>query len=355
MHIHRHSMTIPVAIIAGIGLVSAAMAQRSGESTPNNPCLMEIRQLCADPGRDRAAIIACVREKYAQLTPACQTAVQDRIDTARQSNGTERKADDGTAIRGTEHAYGKDARQRLDYYAAPSSAQVSAAPLVVFIHGGGWSRGDKATATQQKQLFYTAMGYGFASLNYRLVPDVTPAQQAQDIATALAYLRQNAAKLGFDPDRIAVMGHSAGAHLAALISTDSQYLDTADVPLSAIRGTILLDGAGYDVARQMANGGPRIQSLYASAFTGNLETQKTLSPMTHVGTRNVARWVIFHDAQRADARQQSQGFGTTLQQSGHSVKVVAVQDSSHAGINADAGKAGTVVGDSIATFMKSVF
>ena len=91
-------------------------------------------------------------------------------------------------------------------------------------------------------------GWAFASANYRLVPQATVEQQAADVASAIAWLRANAAKEGLDPDRIVLMGHSAGAHLVALVGTDPHYLKAAGVPMGAVKGVVLLDGAGYDVA-----------------------------------------------------------------------------------------------------------
>ena len=99
-------------------------------------------------------------------------------------------------------------------------AKTDRAPLVIFVHGGGWKRGDKNNATgQHKARHYVRQGYAFASINYRLVPDATVEQQAADVASAVAYLRGNAQRLGIDAKLIVLMGHSAGAHLVALVGT----------------------------------------------------------------------------------------------------------------------------------------
>ena len=100
----------------------------------------------------------------------------------------------------------------------------------MFVHGGGWSIGDKRTGAGVKAAHFTAQGWAFASVNYRLVPGATVEQQANDIASAIAFARIHAAENGLDPDRIVVMGHSAGAHLAALVGTDPRYLKAAGVP-----------------------------------------------------------------------------------------------------------------------------
>ena len=84
-------------------------------------------------------------------------------------------------------------------------------PVAVFVHGGGWQRGDKRLMLGSAKLrHWQAAGYAVASLNYRLVPDATVEQQAADVASAVAYLKANAGGLGFDARRIALVGHSAG-------------------------------------------------------------------------------------------------------------------------------------------------
>ena len=73
------------------------------------------------------------------------------------------------------------------------------------------------------------------------MPQATVESQTADVSSAIAWLRANAASQGLDPNRIVLMGHSAGAHLAALVGTNPHYLQAAGVPLGAIRGVVLLD------------------------------------------------------------------------------------------------------------------
>lgn len=117
-----------------------------------------------------------------------------------------------------------------------------ARPLIVFVHGGGWSRGDKRTGTRLLAPFSSS--YAYASINYRLAPAVTLKESAQDVAVAVAYLQQHAAEFGIDPKRVFLMGHSAGAHLAALVGVDPEYFAAAGVSPDSIRGVVLLDCGG---------------------------------------------------------------------------------------------------------------
>ena len=165
----------------------------------------------------------------------------------------------------------------------------------------------------------------------------TDGLKGNDVAAALADLRARAGKLGFDPDSIILMGHSAGAHLAALVSTDPRYFETADVPMAAIRGTILLDGAGYDVPRQMESAGPMLGKMYRDAFTTDKEMQLRLSPMAHVAQPNVANWLILFDKGRADSGSQSNTLATALKRAGSAVSAIPVSDTSHMKLNRDMG------------------
>lgn len=229
---------------------------------------------------------------------------------------------DGTV----EIAYGGDARQRLDF----TPAARPGAPLVLFIHGGAWSMGDKAMAGHMAAHF-RERGYAFASVNYRLVPDADPRQQAEDVAAAIALLIDDSRRLGIDRDRVMIMGHSAGAHLAALVGTDPSYLGAHRIPIAAIKGVVLLDGAGYDVGAQMQHAGPLLRTMYRRAFGDDPAFQARVSPVEHAAAPNAGRFLIFHVASRADSGAQSTRLGALLNAAGTPAEVVPV-DNSHAEI-----------------------
>jgi acetyl esterase/lipase len=226
-----------------------------------------------------------------------------------------------------ELAYGGDARQRLDF--TPAAGQ-SAAPLVLFVHGGAWSLGDMAMAGHMAVHFH-ARGYAFAAVDYRLVPDANPQQQAEDVAASIARLIEDSGRLGIDRERVMIIGHSAGAHLAALVGTDPSYLAAHHIPIAAIEGVVLLDGAGYDVAAQMRYAGPLLRSLYRRAFGEDPAFRARVSPMAQAGAPNAGRFLIFHIASRADSGAQSVRLGALLRAAGTPAEVVSV-DGSHAEI-----------------------
>ena len=111
-------------------------------------------------------------------------------------------------------------RQMLDVY-APENAKN--APVIFWIHGGGWQGGDKMSAHAKPKAFVDK-GYVFVSTNYRLLPNVDMETIIRDIAKSIHWVHDHIAEYGGDPKRLVVMGHSAGAQLAALICTDDRYL-----------------------------------------------------------------------------------------------------------------------------------
>lgn len=232
----------------------------------------------------------------------------------------------------TEVAYGNDPLQRLDFW----KAKKANAPLVIFVHGGGWKSGDKRNATGQfKAPHYLDQGYAFASINYRLVPQATVEQQATDVASTVAHFRNNARTLGIDPKRIVLMGHSAGAHLSALVGTDPQYLRSAGLNISALAGVIPLDGAAYDVPRQMADGARIMRDTYTQAFGTELQRQRALSPTLHSAAPNAPAFLILH-VDREDGARQSAALADALRKNGANVTLQAFEGKGlrgHADIN----------------------
>ncbi|MBX9642565.1 MAG: alpha/beta hydrolase [Novosphingobium sp.] len=215
-------------------------------------------------------------------------------------------------------AYGADALQQLDYY--PTQSGDKRAPLVVFVHGGGWKRGSKDNASGPwKAPHYTQAGYAYASINYRLVPAAKVEQQAADVAASLRYLIDNAARLGFDPTRIVIMGHSAGAHLVALVGTDEQYLKGAGLSFANLRGVVPNDGAAYDVPRQIAEGGRFMNDTYVQAFGTDPARQRALSPTLNAQAPNAPAFLLIH-VQRQDGIAQNKALETALRQGGTPVE-----------------------------------
>lgn len=229
-----------------------------------------------------------------------------------------------------------DAQRRLDVYAPADSTNH---PVAIWIHGGGWRRGDKA-AVQLKPKAYVEKGYVFVSINYRFVPDVTVNEMTGDIAKAIKWVHDHAAEHGGSPDTIFVMGHSAGAHLAALVCTDDRYLKAERLSLANVKGCIPVDTAAYDVSSQVENIGPLRKSTYTSVFGEDEKSQKELSPMTYVAKgKEIPPFLILHVADRPDSTQQSNAFAKALREADVEATVVPAEGKNHGTINRELGLA----------------
>lgn len=217
----------------------------------------------------------------------------------------------------TEYAYGSRPLQKLDLWHAQASKP---APLVVFVHGGGWKRGDKSNATGAAKVTHLlGRGYAVASIDYDLVPGATVEQQAADVALAVAWLRNHAADHGIDPRRIVLMGHSAGAHLVALVGTDPTYLAGAGLSLSALSGIVAIDGACYDVPTQIATGGNVMHDTYVQAFGSEPARQRRLSPVFQAAAPNAPAFLLLH-VSRADGVAQAKELADALTAAGTPVE-----------------------------------
>lgn len=129
----------------------------------------------------------------------------------------------------TNQAYGPGASHLFDLYKPRAATQPLA--LAVWVHGGGWRSGSKENVNQALRL--VCRGYAVASIDYRLSDESTLPSQAHDVKAAIRHLRANAAVLGIDPERIALIGSSAGGHLASLAGTSDGIAALEDLTLGS--------------------------------------------------------------------------------------------------------------------------
>lgn len=345
----RSSKLLAMIGALGVGavLTTSAFAQQR-ERLPRE-CRAEIRDLCAFDGRpDRAAIRACLQEKFSELSNDCASQIRDRAGQNRQQSANSTPYVAPAQVSRTV-IYGAHQRQVVDIY-EPEGA-VDALPLVLFVHGGGWSMGDHKRV-QAKPAHFNSNDYYFASTGYRLLPDHPVEEQAADIGAAIEALRGQASAIGFDPDRIVLIGHSAGAHLAALVATDPRY---AGDNFSSIKGVILLDGAGYDVAANIASAGPQAWQLYTNVFGRELERQQALSPITHVGGEDAPNWLALYVEEREVARYQAFNLAMALNEAGSKASAYPISGTDHGRMNREIGiEPGAAQTEAIDAFLEAV-
>jgi acetyl esterase/lipase len=143
----------------------------------------------------------------------------------------------------TNIAYGDDARQKLDIYLPKPNANGGSAALV-FFHGGSWRDGEREGYGFLGRAF-AARGFVTVIADYRKAPRVRFPAFVEDTAAAIAWVHTNIAKHDGDADRIFVMGHSAGAHIAMMTALDPQWLAAQNLTTDVIKGVIGLAGP-YD-------------------------------------------------------------------------------------------------------------
>lgn len=252
------------------------------------------------------------------------------------------------AVKASSHAYGGDRRQMIDLF-VPQAAK--AAPLILFVHGGGWSAGSRNDYGGGQPAYFTAKGYGWATIGYRLVPAVPVESQAADLARAIAWLDRKRRRLGIDTRRLILIGHSSGAQLACLVATDPHWLEQAGIPFDSIRGVVSLDGAGIDVPGIMAAGASN-SPFYINAFGPDRSRQAALSPMAHIGPPDAPQWLFVSDRDHNPA---AGYFADRFAEGGRAnalnVQTLAVSGTSHMGMLRGLGKPGDAITREIDAFI----
>ena len=227
-------------------------------------------------------------------------------------------------------------RQKLDLYLPKGNKKV---PLIVFIHGGAFTRGDKK---DQNPAPFLSDGYAFASLNYRLSQDAIFPAQIEDCKAAVRWLRRNAEKYRLDPDRFGVWGTSAGGHLVALLGTtgDAKIFDVGENLEFSSRIQAVADWFGpTDFLQMDAHKGPNGMGhdapgspesrLIGGAIQRNKEKVAAANPITYI-TPNDSPFLIAHgDADRLVPYQQSVILEGALKAAGVPVTFYTVKGGGH--------------------------
>jgi len=238
--------------------------------------------------------------------------------------------------------YGTDPKQRFDVYIP---ARASHAPVLFLIHGGGWRIGDKAARAlvENKVARWTRAGFIVISTNYRLLPGTDPIAQAEDVARAISVAQRRLPAWGGDPDRIVLVGHSAGAHLAALLTTDETLI--AHQAARPVVGAIILDSAALDVEEMML--WPHLP-LYDAAFGARRKYWRMASPYRQLGAGG-APILLVCSTLRKESCKESDRFAKRARALGVTTQVIK-QPLSHRQINQQLGLDGAY-SDSVDAFL----
>lgn len=213
---------------------------------------------------------------------------------------------------------------------------------------GAWRTGDKrnGNVVDNKAHRWLAKGLVFVSINNRLLPEADPLDQVRDVAQALSVAQNQARSWGADPKQFVLMGHSAGAHLVALLSASSVYGPQAGA--QGWLGSVLLDSAALDVAGIMKT---RHHRLYDPAFGTDPDFWRAVSPQ-HQLQGSAKPMLAVCSTRRGDSCAQAQAFSQQAIAMGVRVQVSG-QDLSHGEINKNLGLAGSYT-DTVEGFLATL-
>jgi acetyl esterase/lipase len=199
-----------------------------------------------------------------------------------------------------------DKKDRLDIYVPKD---VMRAPVIFSIHGGGLRQGDKSGQTFVGERFASA-GYVTVVVNHRLSPGVMHPAHIEDIAAAFAWVKKNIATHGGDPDRIFVIGHSAGAYLAALLVLDPRYLAAHALQPRDIRGVVPVSAFFYVDRTGVAPDRPK------DTWGTDVNVWKAASPGAYVNRSVPPLLLLYADGDDAWRREQQGEFAAALRTAG---------------------------------------
>lgn len=268
---------------------------------------------------------------------------QRRAQTGDAQAGQQQALPAGTRVQ-RNLAYGTDSDQRYDVYLPARLAPN--APILFMAHGGGWRRGDKAQplALQAKLDHWLGRGLALVSVNYRLLPDAAPLQQADDVARALAHAQAGASAWGAEASGFALVGHSAGAHLLLLLAADPALAQAHGA--QPWRATVALDTAAVDVVALMRV--PHLP-LHDQAFGDDPAYWRQVSPLHRLHGRMAAPLLVVGSARRPLAWRMAEAFAERVRGGGQQALLCPL-DLGHGELNRGLGEPGPLT-DAVDAFL----
>ncbi len=223
-------------------------------------------------------------------------------------------------------------------------------PVVVMIHGGGWRGGDKSSPAivGTKMRHFVGRGSVYVTVNYRLSP-AEPTKDGlkhpvhvEDCAKAIAWLHDHVAEYCGNPGDIHVMGHSAGGHLAALVTTNDRFLRAEEKSLDVVKSVVLLDPAAIDVPGYLDSvEGRGMTALYDLAFGRDPASRQDASPQQHVAPdKSIPPTILFYAGDRMALDRFGPAFAKSLREAGTPARAIDTVDLDHGQVNRHVGLVG---------------
>ena len=245
--------------------------------------------------------------------------------------------------------YGLDARQKLDI-TRPQDAK--AQPVSIFLHGGVWQQGDH-TQVAHVGLAFAARGFVTVTASYRLAPQHRWPAQIEDAAAILALVKEKATSWGGDPEKIFIVGHSAGAQLALVLLYDPQPLQRYQLSARDISGIVALSGV-FDLRAPLdehqADGGRA--RFVTPVFGADLSTLQAASPIAIAKKTGTPLLFITSNADYSAMRKQSALMAAAVGRLGEKAAVVVVDGPDHFQLVSHIGQPGDAVTDEVIQFLR---
>ncbi len=266
---------------------------------------------------------------------------------------------------------GRNPLQRLDIYApaklgtkpvqpvptalaaTPKTMAAKKLPVILYIHGGSFCLGDKVSSVTTMPHVFTRNGFVFVSIDYRLSPAVHFPAHVQDVASAIAWIHRSIGRYGGDPNRIFLLGHSAGAQLAALVSADQRYLLRHGLSLKTVSGVVLLDGGALDVAASLLT--DKHRPVKSPAFGNNPAVWRQASPIYHVKEgKNIPPFLIYYLPGTIQSTEQNTKLISALRRARVPFDVHVIENKNHREINEALGNDNDPEGEQIIRFFNGL-
>ena len=249
----------------------------------------------------------------------------------------------------------------LDVWAPSRRCRVGArrAPVVLWVHGGGYRIGDKRNGVADKVRLFNARGWVFVSVNYRLtrVGDPSSAHYPdhfRDVAAAIAWTRAHVSAFGGNPHRLAILGHSAGADIVSNVVTNPWWLGERGLPLRAVRCAGPLDTEGFDKTRVPDGSDESAQWRVALGNAPNYKTTTSATLLARPGTGIPPMITVVRGLPLR--RSIETAFAAAVRRAGASATVIDARSLTHEEVNRRIGAPGdTVMTPPLMRFLRGCF
>lgn len=216
--------------------------------------------------------------------------------------------------------YGDLSGQEIRFHPARGGAL---APLVIYI-SSAWSDGQGYDLDDDLAGFAYQRGYASAFVGYHGLESPNADEVLGDYAAALRRLADEAPERGIDMSRIVIVARGGAAGFAALLATEPAWLESAGLPFGALRGVILLNGDGFDLAPRLADSDGRLDSEFEYLFGEGAGRLARYSPVSHLDPPNAPAFLLIAEERKASIAEASQSFAERLNGAGVANRLVLV-------------------------------